>query len=192
MNGTMHVVEKVDPKVHVAKRADAGSTAPTRKFVKNWKLADLEGAVAKGWESGRDTKRGHQLYTEAGCAKCHVVVGKGTAKVGPDLTGIVKKYQGKELLRHILNPSDALLEGYETFYLEIKDGEDVFGRVMKDDGESLHVVTNFDKPDELTVIAKSRIAEQLKSTMSTMPTGLLVTFSKEEILDLLAFLSSTK
>ena len=48
------------------------------------------------------------------------------------------------------------------------------------------------KPDELTVIAKSRIAEQLKSTMSTMPTGLLVTFSKEEILDLLAFLSSTK
>jgi len=74
-------------------------------------------------------------------------------------------------------------------WLVVRDeGDNVIGRVVKEDAQSLHVCPNLQKPDEIVIVPKSDIEERVKLKSSAMPTGLLVTFTKEEILDLVAYL----
>ena len=56
----------------------------------------------------------------------------------------------------------------------------------------LHVAENLLTPDDVVLIPKDRIREQIPSKLSSMPTGLLVTLTREEILDLLAYIQSGK
>ncbi|MFQ5503895.1 MAG: PA14 domain-containing protein, partial [Planctomycetota bacterium] len=187
MNGVMHVVDELEQGMRVARRSSEGGSAPPREFVKQWTLADLQAALAPGWEAGRSLPRGQRLFAEAGCKKCHSFNGAGL-KSGPDLSEIGKKYAARDLLRQILEPSAEILEGFVYHEIQLERGGDVFGRVVKDDGESLHVVQTLQNPDDVTVIPKSAIESMEKSDLSAMPTGLLVTLTREEILDLLAWL----
>jgi hypothetical protein len=70
------------------------------------------------------------------------------------------------------------------------DGQVVAGLVMQDDADTIHVLPNPLKPEEVEIVHKSNIQEQRKSDVSTMPEGLLDTFEKDEILDLLAFVQA--
>ena len=51
-------------------------------------------------------------------------------------------------------------------------------------------MSNLLKPAELTVIPKSKVQGRKVAELSMMPTGLLVTLQKDEILDLVAFIES--
>jgi hypothetical protein len=62
--------------------------------------------------------------------------------------------------------------------------------VTKEDAQELHVVPNLLQPADVKVLPKSRIQARKPSDLSSMPTGLLVTLEKSEILDLLAYLLS--
>jgi hypothetical protein len=62
--------------------------------------------------------------------------------------------------------------------------------VVKEDAAAVHVVTNLLLPNEVRVLGKAKIAARKPSELSPMPTGLLVTLQREEILDLLAFVES--
>ena len=56
----------------------------------------------------RPKKAGEALFFDAkgiGCVKCHAAGGKGTANVGPDLTGLALKYDKAEIIRSVLEPS---------------------------------------------------------------------------------------
>ncbi len=55
------------------------------------------------------------------------------------------------------------------------------------DYDQVHVLPNPLKPEEVMVLEKDDIEDRRPSKVSTMPKGLLMTFSKEEILDLLSF-----
>ncbi|MCB9889066.1 MAG: c-type cytochrome [Planctomycetes bacterium] len=187
MHGVMQVVERIDPAQHVTRRADATEPAPTRKFVRNWTVADFDAALKGDWQRGRSAHRGAALFTTAGCVKCHDAA-KG-ATVGPDLAKIGTKYAPRDLLRHVLEPSASILLGYESYYLELDRGEPVVGRILREDATSVQVVANPDKPDAITRVPKQRITAREKSPFSTMPTGLLVTLERDEVLDLLAYLT---
>jgi hypothetical protein len=56
--------------------------------------------------------------------------------------------------------------------------------------DAIHVRSNPLRPEEIKIIPKSRIEEHRKSSVSIMPEGLLDTFTREEILDLVAFVQS--
>ena len=62
--------------------------------------------------------------------------------------------------------------------------------LAKEDDVSLHLLPNPLQPEQITTIPKDDIEEANVSTQSTMPTGLLMTLTREEILDLLAFLEA--
>ena len=62
--------------------------------------------------------------------------------------------------------------------------------IVKEDGAAVHVVTNLLQPNDVKVLAKDGIAARKPSELSPMPTGMLVTLQKDEILDLVAFLES--
>ena len=59
------------------------------------------------------------------------------------------------------------------------------------DGE-VHVLPVLLQPDEVEVLYADEIEERTPMKLSPMPTGLLVTLTEEEILDLLSFLQKPK
>ena len=76
----------------------------------------------------------------------------------------------------------------QQWVIETDDG-DVIGRMIKEDAKSLHVLQTLQNPDDVTIVAKKSITGKYKAHGSAMPTGLLVTLTREEILDLVALLS---
>jgi putative heme-binding domain-containing protein len=187
MNGVMNVVEKgaaVPPPILATPAASSG---PARKFVKMWALADLENDVKS--LSGRSFAKGKEMFAAAGCIKCHTFAGEGS-KLGPDLTKITEKYRGEKLLRQILEPSTEINPQFQAHVFQTRDGEVITGVVVKEDGAEVHVVTNLLQPKDVKVLGKDKIAARKPSELSPMPTGMLVTLQRDEILDLVAFLES--
>ncbi len=62
--------------------------------------------------------------------------------------------------------------------------------VVEETDDQLRLVPNLLKPDKIETIDKSSIEERKTADVSTMPTGLLDTYTVEEIFDLLAFIQS--
>jgi hypothetical protein len=54
----------------------------------------------------------------------------------------------------------------------------------------VHLVTNLLLPNEVRILPKNKVAARKPSELSPMPTGLLVTLAKDEILDRVAFVES--
>lgn len=69
------------------------------------------------------------------------------------------------------------------------DGDVVTGRVVEENDKTIKVRTS-PFATELTVIAKGNIESRQLSKVSEMPQGLINTLTKEEVLDLLAYLRS--
>ncbi len=162
---------------------------PQRSFVKMWMTMDLADDAKD--LSSRSIDRGRKVFESAGCFKCHLVAGKGT-KLGPDLTDISKRFQGPKLLDQILDPSAEINKDFQTHVFLTDDGNTVAGLLIQEDDNAIHVLPNPLKPDEITIVEKSTLEDRRQSLLSTMPKGLLMTYDRDEILDLLAFLQSSK
>jgi putative heme-binding domain-containing protein len=165
------------------------SAGADRAFVKMWTVDELKPAFPEGFDRRRSLQRGHEVFTTAGCVKCHWFRGEGV-KSAPDLGEIAKKYQGAELLRQVLEPSATILEGFENHVFEMKSGDLVIARIVKEEPDGWRVVQNLQEPDKVELLKKGDVKSEQKSKLSPMPTGLLVTFTRDEIVDLIAFLQS--
>ena len=108
--------------------------------------------------------------------------------LGPDLKESIKKYQGHKLLQQVLSPSSEINEKFQNYQLFLDNGRVVTGVITKEDDKAYHVVANLLTPDAVTVVAKETVEEKVASKVSPMPEGLANVLSKQEILDLLAFL----
>lgn len=167
----------------------AGSTAlAKRTLVKEWKMDDLaDGLEAVG--SGRDYERGKSLYAAALCNRCHRLGMEG-APVGPDLTAVGGRFNRRDLLETIVNPSKVVDEKYRNVQIETTQGLAVVGRVVGGDDQTLVISTDPLVPSQIKRVARSDIETQQTSLISPMPAGLLNTLTKDEILDLLAYVQA--
>jgi len=119
----------------------------------------------------------------AQCSTCHTYYGLG-GDVGPDLTTIAAKYGKPEILDAILHPSKAIAHGFDAWLVETKDGllesgfllADGDPVVLKDTGGKRHV------------IPAGEIEARTKQTVSTMPDGVALGLSAQDLADLLEFL----
>lgn len=169
---------------HVAKE----QTAPAqRRFIKKWQHHYF-GTTGDDLE-GRSTENGRLIYEQAACSRCHTIAGKG-AKFGPDLTEVTKRFRGSKLLRQIVDPSAELHEKYKTQIVLVDDGRLLTGLIVDESDTQICLVPNLLKPEKVEWIDKSSIEQQKVATVSSMPAGLLDTYSEDEIMDLLAFLQS--
>jgi len=123
------------------------------------------------------------------CASCHLFKGKGGA-LGPDLTSVGNKYDYTSILTEIIEPSKVISDQHASVVLRLKDDTLVVGRELGGDDDTLNMAINPLKPDEVTVIKKSDIAERKVSPISMMPPTLLNTLTEEEILDLIMYFAS--
>jgi hypothetical protein len=72
----------------------------------------------------------------------------------------------------------------------LSSGKVVTGLVVEDAGGELKVLDNPAAPDRLVAVKKSEIEERSGSEVSIMPKGVLNKLTREEILDLLAWVAA--
>ncbi len=172
--------------------AKPAAPMPGRPFVKAWTLDDLVPALGEVGK-GRDFARGERLYRETLCSQCHLFAGKGgdakTGAVGPDLTAVGSRFSRKDVLEAILDPSKAISEQYASFLFTFTDGTSAAGQIAEENHYLLTLIV-----DPLTGAKQNYPKGKLKtkemSPASLMPPGLIYSLSKEEVLDLLAYLES--
>ncbi|HVY71689.1 MAG TPA: c-type cytochrome, partial [Verrucomicrobiae bacterium] len=161
--------------------------AEPRKFVHEWKGDELTPALDQV-SRGRSFTKGRRAFIDAQCMACHRFGNEGGA-VGPDLTAVASRFSRADILSSILEPSKVVSEQYQNTILTKKDGDDVIGRVVDENDLRVVVVTNPLTGDKAEV-SKAQIAKRVPSKVSPMPEGLVNVLSKEEVLDLLAYLES--
>ncbi len=165
----------------------AGSAA-ARPFVKMWAMEDFKGAFDAPLQ-GRSFERGKQMFEVAGCIRCHNIGGAG-GNVGADLSKVGEEYPGAELLHQILDPSARIKDQHRVFAVILKNEKRMQGMVVRREGDLFHLAENLQEPGRTVSFRKDEIVRMTPSDLSPMPSGLLVMLTRDEILDLLAYLVS--
>jgi putative heme-binding domain-containing protein len=153
---------------------------------KEWKLEELAGAVAQLGQH-RSYTNGKQLFTIANCASCHKLGGVGV-EIGQDLSKLDPQYTPLDVLKHILEPSAKVEDKYASYIFETDDGRTLTGLILEETAEEVKIIENPLLKTEPVLLKKSEIAGRKKSPTSLMPKGLLDKLTREEILDLLAYI----
>src|SRR5207237_10418055 len=110
-----------------------------------------------------DPARGKQVFTSR-CATCHKVAAEGAA-IGPELSTIGKKFDAEALLDAIINPSAAIVFGYDPWLITTKDGESLYGFLISQNGKSLVIK---DISGQKHIIQVQKISSKQKQSKSLM------------------------
>ena len=181
--------EKLDDFIHAEIQSAVPTGSPTpRKFIKNWKIDDLLTAVTN-IPTGRSYEIGKRMFTTATCIQCHRFGNIGGI-LGPDITGAARRYSVPVLLREIVEPSVQVSDQFRTHTIITLGGKIYQGRILDQNDEQLTVAIDPKAPSAVIQIKADNIDEILPSKTSMMPLGLLNTLTREEILDLLAYIQS--
>ena len=190
MYGVMVVVEDLDAylKNPVEPKDPTGNN---RSFVQAWTPADFAGTIEDGIR-GRLPDIGARIFKEATCASCHKMQGQGGA-VGPELTDIMKRWKGDRaaILREILEPSHKIDPKYAVNIIITDEGLSISGIVQAEDKKTISILEN-PEAKEPRVIDRDSIDDMVKSDKSMMPKALLDRFTKDEIFELLAWITAAK
>lgn len=161
---------------------------PPRKLVKKWTVDELVAAV-EATPNGRDNVQGQAALAAANCLKCHRVRGAG-GNVGPDLSGVGRRFSPRDLLESIIEPDKMISGQYQATIFDLKDGRTVVGRVANMGDDTLQIMTDMLDPGQFTHVHRGALEGTRPSTVSMMPGGLIDTLNRKEILDLVAYLRS--
>ncbi|MBZ5859346.1 PVC-type heme-binding CxxCH protein [Flavihumibacter profundi] len=134
-----------------------------------------------------DTAGGRMVFVNK-CSTCHRVGVTGNS-IGPELTGIAKKFDKVALLDAIINPSAAIVFGYEPWLVNTKDGESVFGFLISENKQNLVIK---DIAGNKHVFTKDKISSKEKQEKSLMPDPATLALTEKNLADIVAFLSAVK
>ncbi len=180
MRGSLYVLPDDQP-------MPALSAEEQRKFVKQWTVDDLASDVTQ--LRNRNYERGKTVFAQAGCIKCHRVGSEGE-RLGPELTNIAERFQGAKLLQQVLDPSTEINKQYQTWVAVTNEGQTVTGLMVEQTDDRISLLMNPLKPETKVTLQRADLEELFASPQSTMPSGLLMVYNREEILDLMAFVQS--
>jgi putative heme-binding domain-containing protein len=162
--------------------------AKPRPVVHEWTIAELTPGIDQALRK-RDFQRGREMFAATSCFKCHRFAGEGGI-IGPDLTGVGKRFTNEYLIETLIEPSKTISDQYQASVFVTSDGRTITGKVANLSGDNLMVIENMLDPGKLTNVNVRTIEEQHPSPISMMPVGLLNTLNRDEVLDLLAYLRS--
>jgi len=183
-----------------------GTEMPANQFedTETWALVAYLRSVSSGAGAplAGDRTRGERIYYgKGGCAACHMVKGRG-GRLGPELTRVGAARSMAYLTDSIRAPDKELSTGmpdpnnhyanppeYETVTAVTRDGRRITGVAKNEDAFSLQLLG---QDDELHLFVKSDLREVLHERRSLMPAYAEQMLSKDELQDLLAYLSSLR
>src|SRR5579859_7764891 len=97
------------------------------------------------------------------------------------------KYSRRDILESIIEPSKVISEQYMNTMIMTTSGKILDGRVLEENADRIILQPNPLQPEKIE-IKKANIEKRAPSKISPMPVGLVNTFTKDEILDLLAYI----
>jgi len=166
--------------------------------VTEWKHTDFTQDLKRVGEH-RTFDTGKKLFSALGCAQCHRLskddmgtsptLGAGLGQsVGPNIDDTVKKYKrdAGAVLREILESSRNIDDKYRQMIIALDNGKSLTGVIASETDTTLTLLSG--SPPKKVEISKKTIDDRVGSPVSIMPSGLLNTLDKEQILDLLAYL----
>ena len=175
-------LDKLSRSAPAATANAVAANGPGRAWTVNESVAELEKR-----RTGRDFKRGKELYHASACASCHRMAGEGGG-IGPDLTGSGNRYTLGDLMENIIDPSKVISDQYGSETITKTDGSTVTGRVGSEDKEAISLMTNPFAPESLVKIPLKAIKSREAYPVSMMPPGLVNTMNPDELADLVAYL----
>ncbi|TWT81037.1 Cytochrome c-552 precursor [Planctomycetes bacterium CA13] len=165
--------------------AQASNDGWIPKLVKEWNASDFSESdlVARD----RSLESGALAFTRIGCIQCHKI-GNDGGVFGPNLAELDKKNRNAAyILEAMLDPSKTIEDEYAMRTYLTDSGEVVSGFVVEETATEVHIKSDPLDQDAPTVVMKDEIEFEKKNEKSAMPNGLLNYFTKEEILDLVAY-----
>jgi putative heme-binding domain-containing protein len=134
------------------------------------------------WEQGQP-ERGAVLYQKTGCVACHT----GGRALGPDLSGVTRRFSRDDLFTAIVQPSRDLPARYQASIVLTQEGKVHHGSIIYQAVDGLLLQT-----DAATTlrIAGNQIAAVRLSDRSLMPSGLLDHCSDQDLADLYAYMKT--
>ncbi len=178
------LAKKPVPKTRLETMNDlfAGRTA------KEWKLDELS-SLAKTELVSRDFDNGRKMFGAAACYSCHRFANEG-GMTGPDLTAAGARYSPHDLLDQIINPSRVINEQFSSVIALTDDGQVHTGVIVNLNGDTLELNTDLTDPNMRITLDRKTIESLEMSKVSAMPTALLNLLTKDEILNLMAYIIS--
>jgi putative heme-binding domain-containing protein len=95
-----------------------------------------------------------------------------------------------DIVKEMLDPSAQINEKYQSYILTLESGKTLTGLILNESIDGVEVIENPLAKADPVVIKPKEIAEREKSTVSIMPKGLLDKLSRDEILDLVAYVAA--
>lgn len=159
---------------------------------KKWTLDELSQAARSNLKQ-RDFRNGRKMFAAAGCYACHRFNNQG-GMTGPDLTTAGRRYSAHDLLDQVINPSKVINDQFSAVMVVTDRGLVHNGVIVnlgvRRDGDALVLNTDLTDPNARVTIDRNTIEELVVSKTSPMPAGLFSRLTRDEILDLIAYLIS--
>ena len=151
-----------------------------------WKYDDLAAAV-RPMKSGRRCKwqgdvQGRQLHCLPQDERRRQRFRAGPGDAHP-------KVKSLDILKSVVDPSVSVNEKYQQWVIETKAGKTVTGMIMEETPKKLTIRNPLINQQPI-VLSKFDIESKTKSTKSVMPNGLLDDLTRDEILDLIAYITA--
>jgi len=194
MYAALYVVESLDD----YRRDAAALFAKSEPMIKDdllkligkgheWKLAEVLDEV-KPLAAPRSFDVGQNAFKLSSCTSCHRMGSKEGLQVGPDLTQLdTTKKDAEHVLRSLLNPSEMIEEKFQSHVFLLNSGKVLTGMILKETPTTVEIIENPLAKAKPVVIKKSDIEQRQKSPRSIMPEGLANKLTREELLDLIAY-----
>jgi putative heme-binding domain-containing protein len=194
MHGALVVVENLaeydaDPATYLTKHELPIKDELLKLIGKDreWKAEEFLEFV-KPFDGARSYEVGYNAFKVSSCIACHKI-GSDGIEIGPDLTKLEAAKKAPEaILASLLMPSDKIDEKYVSQTIVLTSGKIVTGMVLEETPDAITIIENPLAKTKPLKIAKDEIDEQTKSAKSIMPEGLLSKLTREEVLDLIAFI----
>ena len=90
----------------------------------------------------------------------------------------------------MLNPSKEINEQFVPVVVKTNDGQIVQGVIVNLSGDTIRINTDGTDPNQQVAVDRKEVFSLEPSRLSPMPAGLLNPLTKEEILDLFAYVLS--
>jgi putative heme-binding domain-containing protein len=133
-----------------------------------------------------DGAAGERLFTgKAGCANCHSIRGKG-GFLGPDLSTLGLTRTATQIREAILKPDERITEGYRGIAVTLANGTKISGVSRDYTNYSAQVL---DAKGRIHSLDMRKVKQVELSKGSLMPGDFETRLTKEELTDLVAYLS---
>ncbi|MBI2803551.1 MAG: HEAT repeat domain-containing protein [Planctomycetes bacterium] len=195
MHGALYVVDNLDeylanPDAYLAKHPlkIQDPLLKDRRPRTEWKYVDLASDVEL-MKPGRNFGNAQAMFKVANCVACHKMDGQGN-EFGPDLAKLDLKLKSLDILKDVIEPSHRINEKFQTWIFETRKGKTITGLILKESPKEIQLIENpLAKATPITLLVKD-IDSRAKSPISIMPKGMLDKLTREEVLDLIAYLTA--